>query len=54
MAEQPRKPSKPASKPETKKTETVHLSPEELRKISGGAKGNPQPIPQPDVKPKKH
>jgi hypothetical protein len=46
MAAEPRKPSKPASKTDAKKTETVHLSPEELRKISGGAKGGPTPPPQ--------
>jgi hypothetical protein len=52
MAAEPRKSSKPKSKSDSKKTETVHLSPEELRKISGGlAKNNPNPSPIPDAKP---
>jgi hypothetical protein len=50
MAEQPRKPSKPESKPEKKKTETVHLSPEELRSIAGGTKASPPPPLQPSGK----
>jgi hypothetical protein len=52
MADQAQKPSKPAGKPGEKKTETVHLSAEELRKISGGAK-NITPTPSPDTKPVK-
>jgi len=40
-----RKPeTKPETNPEKKTSETVHLSAEELRKISGGAvAGNPPP-----------
>jgi len=36
MAVQPRDPNKRESQPEKKKTETVHLSAEELRAIAGG------------------
>ena len=54
MADKTQKPTKTTSKPDTKKTETVHLSAEELRKISGGAKGNPTPPAQPDTKPIKN
>jgi hypothetical protein len=53
MAQQPRTPSKPEKNPK-KKNETVHLSPDELRKIAGGAKGNPPPPPQPDTQQRKH
>jgi hypothetical protein len=46
MAVQPRDPSKRESQPEKKKTETVHLSAEELRKIAGGASTPPIPPPK--------
>jgi len=41
MADQKRGPNKPETEPEKKKTETVHLSSEELRRIAGGATGLP-------------
>jgi hypothetical protein len=49
MSDPKRDPSKPASKPEKpKKTaETVNLTSEELRRISGGQIGTPQPPPKP-------
>jgi hypothetical protein len=46
MAEKPSKPSKSEDKPKKKATETVQLSAEDLRKISGGAI-NPLPPPKP-------
>jgi hypothetical protein len=36
MAEKPRKKDKSTTKEEKKQAETVHLTPEELRAISGG------------------
>jgi len=48
MADQKRGPSKPDAEPDKKKTETVHLSSEELRRISGG-KTNPPPPPPPVI-----
>ena len=36
MANKPRKTEKPKTETEKKQAETVHLTPEELRKISGG------------------
>ena len=36
MADKPRKTEPPKSETEKKQAETVHLTPEELRKISGG------------------
>jgi len=57
MTKQPRDASKP--KPESmKKTETVQLTPEELRRIAGGQlkpPPPPPPVPSQDVtKPKNH
>jgi hypothetical protein len=48
MADRSRPKDKPKAKakPEQKPTETVHLTPEELRAISGGMSVNPPP-PQP-------
>ena len=42
MAEKPTKPSKSEDKPKKKVAETVQLTPEDLRRISGGAV-NPLP-----------
>ena len=42
MAVQPRDPKKAKTEPEKKKAETVLLSPEELRRLSGG-KTDPGP-----------
>jgi hypothetical protein len=36
MADKPRKTEQPKTDAEKKQAETVHLTPEELRKISGG------------------
>jgi hypothetical protein len=52
MAVQPRDPKKAQTEPEKKKTETVLLSAEELRRLSGGA-GQPVTQPQPKVADKK-
>jgi hypothetical protein len=49
MAVQPRDPKKAKTEPEKKKAETVLLSPEELRRLSGG-KTNPV-IPPPVATP---
>jgi hypothetical protein len=51
MADQKnRKPSKPASEPEKKKpAETVNLTSEELRRISGGYNTPPNPPPKPNT-----
>jgi hypothetical protein len=49
MAVQPRDPKKAKTEPEKKKAETVLLSPEELRRLSGG-KTNPV-VPPPGAKP---
>jgi hypothetical protein len=46
MADKPRKTEQPRTEAEKKQSETVHLTPEELRKISGGVGvpvGNPLP-----------
>ena len=50
MAVEPRDPKKAATQPEKKKTETVLLSAEELRRLSGGS-SNPvsPPVAKPDV-----
>ncbi len=45
MADQKRGPSKPETEAEKKKTETVHLSAEELRRIAGGATVPPKTPP---------
>jgi hypothetical protein len=37
MTKQPKDTSKPADQPDKKKSETVHLTAEDLRAISGGA-----------------
>jgi hypothetical protein len=37
MTNQPKDTSKPANQPDKKKSETVHLTAEDLRAISGGA-----------------
>lgn len=52
MSEQRRDSSKPKAEPRKKATETVQLTAEDLKKISGGVLGNPPPPPpvQPDVK----
>ena len=49
MADKPRDTEKPKTETEKKQVETVHLTAEELRKISGGGATNPpiQPIPSP-------
>ena len=44
MADKPRDTEKPKTETEKKQVETVHLTAEELRKISGGAT---QPPPTP-------
>ena len=44
MADKPRKPDQPKTEAEKKQAETVHLTPEELRKIAGGG-GFPPPLP---------
>jgi hypothetical protein len=44
MAAEPKDPKKVLSKPEKKKVETMLLSAEELRRLSGGAV-NPNPAP---------
>ena len=50
MAVQPRDPKKAKTEPEKKKTETVLLSAEELRRLSGGVKIPPSPpVVGPDV-----
>ena len=41
MTNQPKDTSKPADQPDKKKSETVHLTAEDLRAISGGAMSNP-------------
>jgi hypothetical protein len=49
MTDQPKDKSKPADQPDKKKSETVQLTPEDLRAISGG-QTKPLPIkPQPTV-----
>ncbi len=48
MADQPRDPSKSKNEAEKKQPETVNLTSEELRAISGGAT-NPFPPPQPKI-----
>ncbi len=50
MAEKPTKPSKSEDKPKKKVAETVQLTPEDLRKISGGAKVLPPPVQPQDIK----
>ena len=45
MADKPRDTEKPKVETEKKQVETVHLTAEELRKISGGATA-PPPKPQ--------
>jgi hypothetical protein len=45
MADKPRKTEQPRTEAEKKQAETVHLTPEELRKISGGV-GVPVGLPQ--------
>ncbi len=51
MTNQPKDTTKPADRPDKKKSETVQLTPEDLRAISGGAKGpGTGHIVQPDVK----
>ena len=50
MSTRPTDPKKPATKAENKKTETVLLTPEELRRLAGGATNpSPSPNPKPDV-----
>jgi len=49
MAEKPRKSDKSRTEPDKKKTDaTVQLTPAELKKISGGATGNPPTKTSPD------
>jgi hypothetical protein len=51
MAEKPQKSDKTRTEPAQKKTDgTVQLTAAELRKISGGATGNPPPPASPDNK----
>jgi hypothetical protein len=48
MPKQPPEKSKPETRPDNKKTDaTVHLSQEELRKISGGTTVAPPTTPKP-------
>jgi hypothetical protein len=49
MTNQPKDTSKPVDQPDKKKSETVHLTAEDLRAISGGTKQTP-PVPGPAVK----
>jgi hypothetical protein len=50
MADKRPTPSKPDEKSRKKVAETVQLSAEDLRKISGGATNpKPPPIPTPDI-----
>lgn len=51
MANQPKDTSNPVSQPDKKKSETVHLTAEDLRAISGGQLSSPSPLKtQSDVK----
>jgi hypothetical protein len=48
MTKQPKDASEPVNQPETKKSDTVQLTAEDLRAISGGAMSNPgNPTAQP-------
>jgi hypothetical protein len=49
MTKQPKDTSKPVDQPDKKKSETVQLTADDLRAISGGSKATQTPI-QPDVK----
>jgi hypothetical protein len=51
MTNQPKDASKPADEPDKKKSDTVQLTAEDLRAISGGAMSKPgDPTAQPAVK----
>jgi hypothetical protein len=52
MADKPRNPEPSKTETEKKQAETVHLTPEELRKISGGVGfSNPLPVSTSNSKP---
>jgi hypothetical protein len=51
MTKQPKDTSKPDNQPDKKKSETVQLTADDLRAISGGQASTPGPLKtQPDVK----
>jgi hypothetical protein len=56
MTNQPKDASKPVNEPDKKKSETVHLTAEDLRAISGGTKTTPPNVQPTDrvIVTKKH